>query len=161
VATAPVPPGKLNPAATTCDNADFSGRSVAWAATRSFLVPQRRLPRRFGVSETVGRFPSRKAAARFTAGVRDRMAGCEDRDLASTVQLLRERRRGAEEMTVWHLVTEVSETRRVEFFMALVRRGDVVAQVGFTPVKGAAMAPGAFDDLCERARERLATLPRA
>lgn len=161
VATAPVRPRNLNPAATTCDRADFSGRTVAQSATRSFLIPQRNLPSRFGVSQTLGRFPDARAAGSLVALVRKRMAECEDRDLTSTVEVLHERSQGPVEMTTWHLATEISETRTVDFYMAVIRRGDAVIQLGFTPVRGADMAPGAFQDLCDRALERLASLPRA
>jgi hypothetical protein len=161
VATAPIRPGRLNPAATTCDNADFSRRYVAGAVTRSFLIPQQRLAKRFGVSQTLGRFASAKAAGDFAALVAKRMAECEDNDLASTVETLHEHRQGRVETTIWHLATEISDSRKVDFYMALVRRGDTVMQLGFTPVAGAEMAAGAFHDLCDRARERLASLPRA
>lgn len=159
VGTNPARPRALNPASTTCDNADFSGRSIRQPATRSFLIPQQQLPPRFGVSQTSGRFRNAKAASAFVDGIRERMDSCEDRDLTSTVEQLHDHARGRVDMTIWRLTTEISETRTVQFAMAVIRRGDVVTQVGFTPAPGAQMEPGDFHDLCDRALERMASLP--
>ena len=61
VATEPTR-AKLNTAATRCDKADFYDKSIPYSTTRSFLVPEAGLPSAFGLTETLGRFRSAKAA---------------------------------------------------------------------------------------------------
>lgn len=160
VGTEPSKP-RLNPAATPCDSADFAGRRLTFAATRSFLVPQAKLPARFGISETIGRFRSAKLADGFAAAVAQRMAGCEDRDrgLGTTVTQLQRRSGKRTSLTVWHQVTEISDKNSVSYYMAIVRRDRVVAQLNFVPVPGATIDRQAFSALAERALARLANLP--
>jgi DNA-directed RNA polymerase specialized sigma24 family protein len=158
VGTDPVKP-TVNPAATTCDNADFTSKSLKWSATRSFLIPQASLPRRFGISETIGRFASDRQARTFVASVRKRMEGCEKRDLSATLDKMHDAAGKQTELSVWHLTTEISDKSKVDYYVALIRSGRVVTQVGFIPAKGATVRQGAFQALAERARDRLTNLP--
>ena len=103
-----------NPAATTCDRASFAGAGAAQRRSRTFLVPQADVPARFGLTETYGRFRTPRAAARFLADVRRHVAGCEKRDLATSVDC---RRTGtapsAPTAPPGTLTTEVSKTEKV------------------------------------------------
>lgn len=158
VGTDPARP-KVNSAASRCDDAEFTGKAVRRASTRSFLVPRAKLPATFGLTETVGRFRSPDAARQFVATLRDRMAGCEDRDLATTLTQVHASSQGSEEIAIWRLRTEVSDSREVTFLMSLVRRGDRVAQLGFVPAPGRDLRTGDFHRLTVRAAERLGNLP--
>lgn len=158
VATDPTRP-RLNPAATTCDKADFTGRTVRWAATRSLLIPQAALPDSFGVSETMGRFGSERLAREFVSTVRRRMAGCEDKDLTATLTPLHSQAGPRVDLSTWHLTSEFADDRTVEFYVALIRRDRVVAEVTFVPAKGAGFPRGAFHALALRALERIENLP--
>ena len=60
VGTQPTP-GRPNVAATTCDKADFARSGARRPLTRTFLIPQARVPRRFGITETYGLFPQVQA----------------------------------------------------------------------------------------------------
>ena len=67
VGTQPVP-ARPNIAATTCDKAELRPRRRTRArATRTFLIPQARLPKRFGIAETVGAFAIARQGARARA----------------------------------------------------------------------------------------------
>jgi DNA-directed RNA polymerase specialized sigma24 family protein len=158
VGTDPVKP-TVNPAATTCDNADFTNKALTWSATRSFLIPQASLPSRFGISQTVGRFGSEAQARTFMATIRKRMSTCEKHDLAATLNKMHDDAGKSVELSTWHLTTEISDKSSVDFYVALIRRGRVVSQVGFVPAAGATVQKGAFQALAERARDRLTNLP--
>lgn len=151
-----------NPAASTCDRADFTGKDIIWSATRTFLMPQAKLPAEFGLSETVGRFRSRARAGAFLAAAEKRMASCEDRDLSATVDEFRHQPKGAAgEVHGWKIAIEVSDDSTVEFWVAFVRRDDVVAQVGFVPVDRGRLTQGDFEAIARRALARLENLPPA
>jgi uncharacterized protein (DUF2267 family) len=154
VGTDPVNP-TVNPAATTCDNADFTSKTLTWSATRSFLIPQAALPARFGISQTIGRFGSERQARAFVAAIRKRMTTCEKHDLAATLDKMHD----DAGLATWHLTTEISDKSSVDFYVAVIRRGRVVSQVGFIPSAGATVQKGAFQALAERARDRLTNLP--
>jgi hypothetical protein len=158
VGTDPVKP-TVNPAATTCDNADFTSKALTWSATRSFLIPQASLPPRFGISETVGRFTTERQASSFVAAIRKRMSGCEKRDLSATLDKMRDVAGKGMELSTWHLTTEISDKSSVDYYVALIRSGRVVCQVGFIPAPGATVQKGAFLALAVRARDRLTNLP--
>lgn len=145
----------LNVASTRCDETDFSKAPVRRGTTRSFLVPEARLADEFGLTETVGVLPSRRAARDFVARVRNKMRTCDDKDLGSEVSQVYERLGKERETTVWRVSTEVSDRRTVQFLMAIVREGATVAQVGFVPSGNVTVSPQDFTALAERARARL------
>ncbi len=150
-----------NAASTGCDKASFTGRydGTAWRQnlTRTFLVPQARLPAQFGVTETVGSLPVESATA-FVEQVRARIAACPDRDLGTKVRQLASSADGDSELTAWELTTEVSDQRSIRFFMAVLRRGTSVAQVGYVPAGDVRLRDGEFAALAERALDRLGEL---
>jgi DNA-directed RNA polymerase specialized sigma24 family protein len=146
-----------NVAATRCDRADFSGKPVRRAVTRTFLVPGARLPAAFGLTETAGRLPGQQAR-QFVRTIRDRMASCEGRDLGSRVTLLTSTGGPDRDLVIWRVTSEVADNSTVTFLMAIVRNGTAVGQLGFVP-DGITMPPGAFESLARRAGARLAHLP--
>lgn len=149
-----------NNAATSCDKASFASKKISQARTRTFVIPDARVPTTFGLTQTLGRFRSAAAAKRFVSDVRDRLGACEDKELSTRVNQVHTESDKSTEMTIWRLRTEVSEKRTVEFQMAIIRRGRVVVQLGFVPDAGHSIGNGAFHDLSERALERVENLPR-
>jgi hypothetical protein len=158
VATEPTQ-AKLNTAATRCDKADFYDKSIPYSTTRSFLVPDARLPSAFGLTETLGRFRSAKAADTFVSKIGSRMSGCEDKDMAATVTTRHHRSTKSEDLDIWSVTTEISDTKKVTYLMAIGRRNGVVVQLGFVPVPGHTISDGAFTALAERALDRISNLP--
>ncbi len=152
--------GGANAAATTCDHVDFGASGARQPQSRTFLIPGANLPERFGLSETMGTFGSSSRAASFVDKVRGRMTGCEKRDLASTVRLLKSAgsARSSRQSAVWQLSTEVSRKETVHFWMAVTRVGNRVAQVNFAPARGENMTTPAFRALIARASDRLTEL---
>ncbi|WP_139978086.1 hypothetical protein [Nocardioides litoris] len=151
-----------NAAATGCDRTTFAspfeGTRISRAFTRTFLVPEADLPQEFGVTETVGALPPRKAQA-LVQQVRDRMASCPDRDLSTEVERVTEQGGEGSSLDAWRLEVRVTDERTVVFWMAVARVGTAVAQLGFVPAPDATLADGAFVALAERARARLAEMP--
>jgi hypothetical protein len=151
-------PTRGNPASTSCDRARFRRAGAERTRTRTFLVPEARLPDRFGLTETYGTFPSRREAARFMRTIRDRFATCEDRDLATEVLASGSLRTDGMDGSIWRLRTELSESREVYYDVGFVRRGNTVAQLTFVPAERAELPTGAFRALVVRAGQRLAQL---
>lgn len=153
-------PGRQNPAATMCDQANFVDQGATETRTRTFLVPGAKVPSRFGLSETYGVFRTAKAADRFMNTVSRRMSRCEDRNLATNVhspRTIRDRATGTV-MSTWILETEISEQETVSFRLGFVRLDDKVAQVNFAPTSRNDVSPRAFTNLVTRAGERLREL---
>jgi DNA-directed RNA polymerase specialized sigma24 family protein len=159
------PPARAttNPAATRCDGAEFSGRfegkPFSNNLTRTFVILKAGLPDRFGLTETVGSLPRKRAVA-FVERIRNRLATCAEKDLGTDVTRVAHRDGKDVDVTVWQLTTEISDNESVSYAMAVLRDGTSVAQVGFVPSEDARMADGAFVDLVFRALDRLGRLPR-
>jgi DNA-directed RNA polymerase specialized sigma24 family protein len=158
VGTRPSSP-RANPSMTTCDRADFTRGGATRVRSRTYLVPGARLPARFGLSETYGVFRSSRAAGRFLTGVRQKVAGCEDRDLAAQVGASHTSRpaRGVE-LTTWDVQIEVNDKMKVPFRVGFVRVGSKVAQLTFAPAPGHDMTGAGFAALLMRAGERMREL---
>ena len=149
---------KTNAAATRCDRADFSGGSMSNNVTRTFLIPDARLADQFGLTETVGSLPEKKARA-FVARVRDRLAGCAEKRMGTEVERVRNVESKHRDLSVWRITSEISDTESVRFLMGIVRDGTSIAQVGFVPDGKVTMGPDAFVALVERALNRLDAMP--
>jgi len=147
-----------NAAATQCDSTDFSAAPMTNNLTRTFLVPEAKLAAEFGLTESVGTLPAKRAKA-FVAGVRDKLASCSKKQMGTQVTRLRDVRKGDTDLTVWRVTTEVTDDKTISFLMGIVRDDTAVAQVGFVPVKGVTIAPEAFEALTQRALDRLAEMP--
>ena len=152
----PAPQSPVSP--SSCDRAEFRKEGAARTRSRTFLVPQSKLPTRFGLTETYGTFRTAKDAAQFMRKVRQRLASCEDRDLATEVLVPQTIRVGRLDGSTWRLRTELSESREIVYDVGFVRRGDAVAQVTFVPAAPAELTPGVFRVLVTRAGQRLAEL---
>jgi hypothetical protein len=148
-------PAPRNPASTSCDRAEFRRAGAERARTRTFLVPEAGLPNRFGLTQTYGTFPSKKEAAAFMRTVRQRFAGCEDRDLATDVLAPASVRGPGLNGSTWRLRTELSESREVLYDVGFVRNGSSVTQLTFVPAEQADLRAGAFRALVLRAGQRL------
>lgn len=147
-----------NPARTICDEASFTGRPIRWSGSRTFLISGARLPTSFGLSETVGRFPHPKAARARLQMLQRRMDRCEDDDLSATMRVITDLTIGRGEIHTWHVEVEVSDSRTVEFYVALVRHGRDLAQVTFVPSERARLDQRDFVEINRRALARLANL---
>jgi DNA-directed RNA polymerase specialized sigma24 family protein len=160
VGTRPVP-AKPNIAATTCDKADFIRAGAPRAATRTFLIPEARLPRRFGIAETVGSFASPAKAHALLRDITTAMARCEKKDLGAELsrQVVQPRGYRGSEYAMWRLDSEINDKSSVGFWMGVARVGRYVAQVNFTPVTGNDVDEDTFQSLISRARDRLFELP--
>ena len=113
----------------------------------------------FGLTETVGTMPAKRAKA-FVEEIRARMDACPDKDLGTEVERVAHRAGDDRDLSVWHVTTEISDDKSVSFLMGIVREGTAIAQVGFVPDGDVTMAPGEFIALVERAGQRLPALPR-
>jgi DNA-directed RNA polymerase specialized sigma24 family protein len=147
-----------NVAATRCDDADFDAAGISDDLTRTFVIPEADLPDQFGLTETVGAMPLRRARA-FVGDVRERLAGCPDKDLGTDVTRLHHLESDDEDLSVWQLTTKISDETSVRYFMAILRSGTAVGQIQFIPSGKVDMADGAFVALAERALERLPKVP--
>ena len=162
VGTDPVP-ARVNVAATTCDKADFVRAGAPRAATRTFLVPQARVSRRFGITETYGAFRNPTKARALVERVKASMAACEKKDLGATVSsaLVQDKGYRGSQVALWRLDSEIRQDMSVGFWMGVVRVGRYVAQVNFTPVGNDDIDADTFQALVTRARDRLFELPGA
>ncbi len=152
--------GRPNPSMTTCDRANFAKARAQRTRSRTFLIPEARLPARFGLSETYGRFRTQKAARRFLDDVRSRVANCEDRDLATNVtsaRTVRNPKQGVD-WSAWTLRTEISEREAVRFRVGFVRVGKTVSQLTFVSAPKDDIAGPRFEALVQRAGDRLREL---
>jgi DNA-directed RNA polymerase specialized sigma24 family protein len=147
---------RSNAAATTCDQTDF--RSTSNGVTRTFLVPGAGLPAQFGLTETIGSLPEKKAAA-FVERIRTALAKCSDKHMGTQVTPVRKVDEKGRDLSVWHVSTEISENKTVDYLMGVVRDGTAIAQIGFVPAPKVGFAPGAFVGIVERALDRLGAMP--
>ncbi len=152
-----------NIAATTCDKADFIRSGAPRSATRTFLIPEAKLPKRFGITETVGLFANPRKARAFVARVSASMAGCEKKDLGAQVSSEVAEPKGyrRSEYALWRLDSEINEDSTVGFWMGVARVGRYVAQVNFTPTGDNDIDEVTFHALISRARDRLFELPQS
>ena len=162
VGTQPVP-ARPNIAATTCDKTNFRKAGAPGALTRTFLIPQARLSKRFGITQTYGAFATPRRARALVQSVSADMASCEKRDLGAEVSSEVAQPDGyrGSEYALWRLDSEIDETSSVGFWMGVARVGRYVAQVNFTPVGDNDIDEVTFQALIARARDRLLELRAA
>ena len=127
--------------------------------------PHLRVPRgseadTFGLTQTVATMKGGQAAT-FVDDVRGRIRGCGQANLGTSVDMLVDRGGPDADLTVWDLDVEISDNRTIQFWMAIMRDGNAVSQVGFTPAAGMTMDRDDFTAVAERALERLSDLPSA
>jgi DNA-directed RNA polymerase specialized sigma24 family protein len=150
-----------NIAATTCDKANFARAGAPRALTRTFLIPQAKLPKRFGIAETVGPFASERRAHGLVRSISAAMAGCEKKDLGAKVSSEVSQPNGyrGSEYAMWRLDSEINDKSSVGFWMGVARVGRYVSQVNFTPTGDNDVDEDTFQALITRARDRLFELP--
>jgi hypothetical protein len=155
--TDPVP-ATLNVAATTCDKTNFARSGARDPVTRTYLIPEAELPSRFGLTETMGEFPTASAAAQFTRLIIAKMKACPHKELGSTVShsvVALQSFRGST-YALWRLTNQVNQKEdKVPFWMGVARVGRYVAQVNLTPVNQYDVDQRTFAALMVRARDRL------
>ncbi len=151
---------RTNFASTRCDNTRFDAAGLQHNLTRTFLFPANRKVDTFGLTQTVATMEERRAR-RFVDEVRDRIRRCGRANLGTSVEAIVQRARGDREITVWDLEIEISDSRSVEFLMAIMRDGRAVSQLGFTPDDGMTMTRADFTAVADRALDRLSDLPSA
>jgi len=145
-------------AASLCDIAPFSTAGVTQEQTRTYVVPDEKLSPSFGLSQTLGRFATPPAADRFLEQVRERVASCEQRVSSASVNTSdRVRSPELSAGTRWTLSFDVGQ-RAVRYRLGVVRVGDRLAQILFSPSDRYDITPAAFDRLLVRAGERLREL---
>ncbi len=148
-----------NPAATECDQADFSAAGAAPVRTRSFVVPsERRLPDVFGITETVGTFASVDKASAFVHGVTAAVSTCSDGRATLAVPSNRKVELSPGRAGLWQIDLRTSATRSLIFRVAFVRVGSRVAEVTFTPNAGHDVDAAGLRALAARTAQRLTQL---
>ena len=149
-------PLRTNPAATQCDNAAFTGKSVTRATSRIYVLYQATtLPKQFGVAETVGRFSSPKEAKAFVKKVSGRLDSCADKNLSAKIDQHESFKNAQYSGDVWRVGVEVTKGSRAYYRMSLIRRGADVAQVTFTPAGKYDITQKTFEAMAVRAATRL------
>lgn len=150
-----------NMAATPCDHSDFQALGAQRATTRTFLVPQARLPQRFGLTETYGTFTGQDQASAAMDTIEHRLAKCSRADLGATVHhaTVVAHSQDGSAYALWRVDVEISPHRTVRYWMGVARVGRYLAQVGFSPVPGKDISAATFRALVERTRDRLHELP--
>ncbi|MCW2834329.1 MAG: hypothetical protein JWN68_2282 [Nocardioides sp.] len=151
---------RANAASTYCDNTQFTGKGVKRPLTRTFLFLAQKKIDTFGLTQTVATMQDGQAAS-FVKEVRSRIRRCAEVDLGTEVDTLVDRSGKRTQLTVWDLEIEISDERTMQFWMAIMRDGNAVSQVGFTPSEGKTLQRDAFVAIAERALERLSDLPGA
>jgi hypothetical protein len=150
-------PATVNVAATTCDKADFAKAGAKNPMTRTYLIPEANLPKRFGLTETLGEFATDKAATAFVAKIAARMKACPKKELGSAVSHAEVQLKSpASAYALWRLENQVNKQEDlVPFWMGVVQVGRYVAQVNLTPVDKYDVDRATFQALVVRARDRL------
>ncbi|UUZ57990.1 hypothetical protein [Nocardioides sp. B-3] len=150
---------RTNYASTRCDNTQFRGRGMRHALTRTFVFPKKPLDP-FGLTQSVATMKTGQAR-KFIDEVRNRIRRCGEANLGTSVDTLVNRSGKDVALTVWDLDIEITDNRTLQFWMAIMRDGNAVSRVGFTPAGPMTMARDDFTAVAERAPERLGDLPSA
>jgi hypothetical protein len=145
-----------NPSATTCDDADFDAEGATRVTSRTYVVPEsKELPAIFGMSETIGTFPSVNSARAFMTTVYKTVGKCEDKQANLAVQREDKVHIGQANGRVWQIKSAASQTTSFVYRVGLLRVGDTVAEVTFTPSDPYDIDHAAYVRLTERAGQRL------
>lgn len=150
-------PARTNFAATRCDRTTFQGKGIRRPLTRTFLFPETPDADQLGLTQTVG-LMTVPAAKKFVDVIRSRIRQCGAANLGTTVTQLAASSAKAQELQVWALSIELNDQQSFPFFMGIVRDGNAVSQVGFTPDQAMTMARADFVSLTRRSLERLSNL---
>jgi hypothetical protein len=120
-----------------------------------FVLPTaEHVPRRFGLSETVGTFASRTEARAFVRQAYASAESCPKRELSASKPREHELPDGYDGR-VWRFDFEVAERNSVFYRVALVRAGPRVALLSMSPSQVYDVDPLDFSRLAVRAGQRL------
>lgn len=155
--TPAAPPVPNTAANTPCDKTDFIKGGAINPLSRSFLMSNDNAPKVFGVTQTIGKFSSAKAAAKFADTLTSRMRSCEKRVLSSTIStaVVKPGSGATPPYGYWRLVNQTQNRNEVTYWMGYTRVGSYVAQVTMTPVRDYDVSAKTFADLVLRSRDRL------
>jgi DNA-directed RNA polymerase specialized sigma24 family protein len=147
-------PSPDNPAATPCERARFG--APQHPRTRVFVLPTaEKVPRRFGLSETVGTFATGADARGFMHRAYASAESCPDRELSASQPREHTLSNGFDGR-VWRFDFEVAASNSVFYRVALVRAGPHVALLSMSPSESYDVDPLDFSRLAVRASQRLA-----
>ncbi len=156
-ASDPVPVTSQNPAATSCDNASFTGKDFIDARSRVFAIPEATvLPDQFALTQTTAQMSSERAVNDFVRDVSKQVDACPDGDLPTTVDQKTKISGDGFRGNSWRIGFEIDKDEYVHYRMGIVRRGDAVTQVLFPPAGKYAISAKEFNSVLQRAGERLA-----
>ena len=145
-----------NPSATNCDDADFDAAGATRVTSRTYVVPEsKELPAIFGMTETIGTFPSVNSARAFMTTVYKTVGKCEDKQANIAVQREDKVHIGQANGRVWQIKSAASQTTSFVYRVGLLRVGDTVAEVTFTPSDPYDVEHAGYMRLTERAGQRL------
>jgi hypothetical protein len=141
--------------AAVCDNADFTG---AHPKSRSYVQSNSATPNQpatFGLTETVGRFESDSAAQDFVDKVRDHLATCPKKNLAAQVDQEITYDEDEFEGSSWRVRLDLPDGTQARYRTSIIRSGNAVAQVTFTPANSYDISRPKFERLIKRTGQRL------
>ncbi|MEP6527382.1 MAG: hypothetical protein ABJA86_09470 [Nocardioidaceae bacterium] len=159
-----------DPSATLCDTANFavhrvglmngSRDTVTSATLRTYVIPTAsNLPDRFGLSETIGTFASKRQALAFMRTVVHSVNTCQNRELSATVSDHVHLVASGVHGHAWTFTYQVtSNAQTVRYRVGLVRRQGLVAEVTLSPTNNFDMTGTQFAAMAQRAGERLIDL---
>jgi DNA-directed RNA polymerase specialized sigma24 family protein len=146
------------PAPTECGRGSFAA-PMTQAFDRTFVFPDKAgLPANFGLTETVGTLPDAKAAA-FVDNINENVARCAKSNLGTSVDRVTSSSSKNEDLYVWDMTVELSNSRSLAYLLATIRSGTAVAQIGFTSTTKSAISRDDFVALARRAQARLSKMP--
>lgn len=141
---------------SSCTLADFAQATAGNVRTRSYVIPKAtKIPTVFGMRETTARFPGTDQATAFVANVTDAVAGCHQRESSMSIVHAEHHDSGSAATHLWTIKQRVSAEKSMTIRVAIVRAGDQVAQIRFTPAGGYDIDQQAFLDIAQRAAQRL------
>jgi hypothetical protein len=151
-----------NRASTRCDRANFADARARWIRSRSYVPGggNNPLPAIFGMTESVGRFASVKATTAFVRGVVSAVDTCSGAPRTVTSDGVDPVRLKRGTGFRWDVSVRTAPGTTVVYRSGLVRVGESVAQVTFTPTGDHDITAAGHVGLLSRAAERLTQLGR-
>lgn len=148
---------KDDPAATPCEMRPGGRAGGKVVGSRVFLIPEakNKLPAEFAVSQTVVRLRDPRAARTLVREAAALMDECGEDNLAASITQATADKSAGQQMRSWRLVFELSRKRQAFYRTGLVQRGRYVSQVTLTTDRTVDVPRPAFEDLLERAGQRL------
>jgi hypothetical protein len=148
--------GKEPPATAACSTPRFR-KSAEMTRSRTFLIPQAKLPTSFGLAETVGSFEARGDAVAFARRLVGSLRTCAKKDFTEDLRRAGNLTSPKVVWSTWYLSTRLSRQKVLDVRIAVVRNGTRVALVTYTPTGKTDMTKRQFNALAQRAADRLGT----